>query len=76
MEAPGVANDDLEIFMCDMPFNFVVKQALDWLNDPGVLAEVAWLRTLSTHIPIYAGLAQAVQELSGTMHKFHKAFND
>jgi len=27
-------------------------------------------------IPIYMGLAQAMQELSGVMHKFHKAFND
>ena len=41
VEALGVADDDLKIFICDMPFNFAVEQALDQLDDLGVLAEVA-----------------------------------
>ncbi len=31
---------------------------------------------LSTRIPVYAKLVQAVQDLSSAMHKFHKQFNN
>src|SRR5216683_3996784 len=41
-----------------------------------MLAEVGWLRTLCTCIPVYAKLVQSVQDLSTAMHKFHKHFND
>jgi len=39
--APTVEDNDLEIFTQDVPFNFAVEQALDKLEDPGALAEVA-----------------------------------
>jgi len=74
--APTVEDNDLEIFTQDIPFNFVVEQALDKLEDPGVLAKVAQLQTLNACIPVFSELIQAVQELSNAMHKFHKAFND
>ncbi len=40
MEAPGVNDSNLKIFTRDTPFNFVVKQALEQLDDPGTLAKV------------------------------------
>jgi len=49
---------------------------LEWLDDPGVLAEVARLRMLSTRILVYLELIQAMQGLFNIVHKFHKAFND
>ena len=39
--APTVKDNNLKIFTQDVPFNFMVEQALDKLEDPGVLAEVA-----------------------------------
>ena len=39
--APAVEDNNLKIFTQDVPFNFAVEQALDKLEDPGALAEVA-----------------------------------
>src|SRR6266851_3856463 len=52
--APTVEDNDLEIFIQDIPFNFAVKQALDKLEDPGALAKVAQLRTLNACIPVFS----------------------
>jgi hypothetical protein len=76
LEVPGVDNRDLEIFIKDIPFNFTFEQALESLGDPGVLAKVARLRNLIAQVLIYAKLARSVQELSKTVHKFQKGFND
>ena len=76
MEAPGVDDNDLDIFTHDVPFNFAVEQAMDQLDDPEALAKVAQLQTFSVCIPVYSELMQAVQELSSAMHKFHKTFNN
>jgi hypothetical protein len=40
VEAPGVKASDLDIFTRDVPFKFMVDQALERLGDPGTLAEV------------------------------------
>jgi hypothetical protein len=66
----------LNMFMHDMPFNFAIEQVLESLEDPGISAKVARLCTLVTHVPVYAELAQAMQELSNAVHKFQKYFND
>jgi len=76
VDAPNADERDLDIFTQDVPFNFAAEQALDQLDDPGVLAEVGRLRSLCAHIPVYLELAQDVQELASAMHKFHKSFND
>jgi hypothetical protein len=46
-----------------MLFNFALEQALDSLEDPGALAEVARLWMLVAKIPIYADLAQKFKGL-------------
>jgi len=76
VEAPGVEDNDLDIFTKDIPFNFTVEQALEKLDDPSMLAEVARLQSLSACIPMYLELIKTVQDLSKAMHKFHKSFND
>ena len=40
-----IDDKDLDIFIRDSPFNFTLKQALEKLEDPGTLAEVAQLHT-------------------------------
>ncbi len=60
VEVPGVDDNNLNIFTHDILFNFAVKQAMDQLDDPGALAEVAQLWTFSAHIPVYSELIQAV----------------
>jgi hypothetical protein len=67
---------NLNLFVHNTPFNFTLKQALDSLGDPGILAKVVRLRTLIAHVWIYSELAQAMQELSDAIHKFQKCFND
>jgi hypothetical protein len=76
LEVSEVDDRDLEIFVKDVPFNFAFKQALESLGDPGVLAKVARLQNLIAQVLIYAELACLVQELSETVHKFQKGFND
>jgi hypothetical protein len=76
LEVPGVDDRDLDLFVKDVPFNFAIEQALESLGDPGALAEVARLRTLIVHVPVYAELACLVQELSEAIHKFQKGFNE
>jgi len=76
LEVPKVEDGDLKWFVKDLPFNFSIEQALESLGDSGVLAEVARLCTLIVHVPIYAKLAQSVQELLEAVHKFQKGFNE
>jgi hypothetical protein len=75
LEVPGVNDQDLNLFVKDIPFNFAVEQALESLGDPGALAEVTCLHTLIACVPAYAELTHSVQELSKAVHKFQKGFN-
>jgi hypothetical protein len=76
VEALGIEDTNLSIFTRDALFNFIVEQALEKLSDPGTLAEVAQLQSLSAHIPVYSELIKTVQDLSKAMHKFYKSFNN
>jgi len=53
----GVDNWDLELFVKDIPFNFIIKQAMESLGDLGILAKVVQFHTLIAHILVYAKLA-------------------
>ena len=75
LEGSTVNNKDLNIFIRDSPFNFAVEQALEQLGDPGVLADVGHLQTLSTGIPVFAEMVEMVQELTKAMYSFHTTFN-
>jgi len=75
-ELLSINNRDLKIFVKDLLFNFTLKQALDSLKDPGVLAKVAQLCTLVAQVPVYADFAPAVQNLSVAVYKFQKHFNN
>lgn len=57
VEASGVDDTDLDMFIWDSPFNFLLEQALVSLEDPNALAKVTQLCTLVTHIPVYSELA-------------------
>lgn len=76
VDAPGVDDRDLTIFSQDLPFNFAAEQALERLEDPGVLAEVGRFRMHCARIPVFSKIADDVQELARAVHKFHKSFND
>jgi hypothetical protein len=76
MAIPGIDDRDLEIFVQDVLFNFALEQALDSLEDPGALAEVARLRTLVARIPVYADLAQKFRGLWEAIHEFQAHFNE
>jgi len=46
----------------DATFNFALSQALDCIDDPGVLAEVTRYRRLSAQLPTIAASAEAFEE--------------
>jgi hypothetical protein len=75
VHVPGINNSNLKIFVKDLPFNFALEQALDSLEDPRALAEVAWLQMLVTQVPVYNVMSQAIQTLSTAFHKFQEQFN-
>jgi hypothetical protein len=47
LDITGVNNKDLNIFIRDFLFNFMLKQALEWLEDLSMLAEVTHLCALA-----------------------------
>ena len=57
----NVDDHNLNLFVRDVPFNFALEQALDKLEDPGVLTEVAQLQMIVAHILIYSELAHSIQ---------------
>ena len=71
-----IDDKDLDIFIRDSPFNCMLKQALEKLEDSGTLAKVAQLHTWATHILVYSELARVMQEFSDVMHKFQRDFSD
>jgi hypothetical protein len=76
LELLGVDDKDLKLIIKDLLFNFTIKQVLESLGDPGILAEVARFHTLIAHVPIYTKIAQLIQELSNAFHKFQGGFNE
>ena len=67
---------ELDLFVKDVPFNFALEQALESLDDLGVLAEVACLWMIIARAPIYTELASEVKDLSDAIHKFQQHFNE
>jgi hypothetical protein len=49
---------------------------MESLGDLGVLAKVVWFCTLIACVPVYAELTWSVQELSESIYKFQKGFNE
>jgi len=76
LNVTNINDKDLNIFIRDSPFNFTLEQALEKLEDPSTLAEVAQLHTWATRIPVYSELARVMQEFSDAMHKFQKDFSN
>lgn len=59
-EGSEVNEQDLKIFVKDVPFNFAVKQVLEKLGDPSMLAKVSRLCTISATIPVYTELVETI----------------
>ncbi len=69
-----VNDKDLDVFIRDLPYNFTIKQALEQLEDPRVLAKVGQYQTLSAGIPFFAKMVKTVQELTKAIYKFYTTF--
>jgi len=72
---PGSTVDDrdLDYFIKDPTFNFVVNQAIESLDDPGLTAEVARLRAMHLQLPIVVERAKLVEHLMRSFQAFHEA---
>ena len=50
-EVIWLPDDNVGYFIRDPTFNFVINQVIDVIDDPGLVAEVACFRYLSTQMP-------------------------
>ena len=72
---PGSTADDcdLDYFIKDPTFNFVVNQAIESLDDPGLTAKVVWLYAMHLQLPIVIKCTKLVKHLMRSFQAFHKA---
>ena len=71
--ALSTASDkDPSIFVDDSTFNFPVNQALDQLDDPALLAEVARYRALNMQLPMVVRNAALMEEIVQSMATIQK----
>jgi hypothetical protein len=61
---PTASSKDPSIFVDDSTFNFPVNQALDQLDDPSLLAEVARYRALNSQLPMVVRNAALTEEIA------------
>ena len=75
----GESNDhdeDLEILVSEPTHNFAVAQALDYLDDPGVLSEVARFRNYAAQLPVVLDRSRMFHDLVTAFGAFQECFND
>ena len=68
-----VDDHDLDYFIKDPTFNFVVNQAIKSLDDPGLTAEVARLRAMHLQLPAIVERANLVEQLMRSFQAFHES---
>jgi len=68
-----VDDHDLDYFVKDPTFNFVVNQAIESLDDPGLTTEVACLRAMHLQLPAIVERANLVKQLMRSFQAFHES---
>ena len=72
-------DDDIGYFIQNPTFNFVINQAINVIDDPRLVAEVAHFRYLSTQMPAVLERSNILKQLLQDMEKHRdevKALND
>ena len=69
-------NEDLEMLVSELTHNFALAQALDYLDDPGVLSEVARFRNYAMQLPVVLDRSRMFHDLVTAFGAFQERFND
>jgi len=77
VEGPSNDHDkDLEVFISKPSYNFALAQALDYLDDPGALSEVACFHNYAVQLPVILDRSQMFHDLVMAFGAFQEQFND
>ena len=69
-------DEDLKMLVSEPTHNFVLAQALDYLDDPGALSEVACFRNYATQLPVVLDRSRMFHDLVTAFGAFQEHFND
>ena len=69
-------DEDLEMFVSEPTHNFALAQALDYLDDPGVLSEVARFRNYAMQLPVVLDRSRIFHDLVTAFGAFQEWVND
>ena len=69
-------NEDLEMLVSEPTHNFALAQALDYLDDPGVLSEVARFRNYAMQLPVVLDRSRMFHDLVTAFGAFQERFNN
>ena len=69
-------DEDLEMLVSKPTYNFAAAQALDYLDDPGVLAKVARFRNYAIQLPVMLDRSRMFHNLVTAFGAFQERFNN
>ena len=69
-------NEDLEMLVSEPTHNFALAQALDYLDDPGVLSKVARFHNYAMQLPVVLDRSRMFHDLVMAFRAFQEWFND
>ena len=69
-EGDWPSDDEVGYFNRDPSFNFVVNQAIDILDDPGLVAEVGRFRYLSNQMPVVLERSELIREMMDSLESY------
>jgi hypothetical protein len=73
---PGVADEDIGLFLKDAAFNFALNQSIEYTDDPGLVADVALYRHLASEVPHWKARAAQLNCFGEAYHKMQKDFQE
>ena len=73
---PGVADEDIGLFLKDAAFNFTLNQSIEYTDDPGLVADVALYRHLASEVPHWKARAAQLNCFGEAYHKMQKDFQE
>ena len=69
-------DEDLEMLVSEPTYNFALAQALDYLDDPGVLSKVACFCNYAMQLPVVLDQSRMFHNLVMAFGAFQEWFND
>ena len=71
----SVHDEDLKMLVSEPTYNFAVAQALDYLDDPGMLSKVACFQNYTVQLPVVLDRLRMFHDLVTAFGAFQEQFN-